>query len=391
MSIPSPREGDLLISGPHVGAGGLFVLRAHGPEPIDRIATQGLAVANEMLARVVSSGRTATPCAEVFHYDRAGLRRWDRLDGVGNAHDALYLEDRLLLVNTMANSIVAVQDGQIEPYWEGPAYYDAWHINCLTVHDGALVATAFARGSCASGWRAREREGVLVRLPGEQVIVDGLDKPHDPRYIDGMWVLCESGRSRLVAFDDEGSEIRSCLLEGFTRGLAFDKDHIFVGESRLRQRRGESRWSRLVVLDRRTWRTVESIEVPMAEIYALCISPTVFVRAASRGLFGDAFDVLREGPLTRLSSPWCEQWSISERLTSRRAQLDTVIPSRMPARSHHKLRCRFVNLEKLPADTHRPLPGRAVLRMAQRRRYEGSAIDPLRTADRRRTGERVWS
>ena len=172
-----------------------------------------------------------------------------------------------------------------------------------------------------------------MRLPGERVIVDGLDKPHDPRYIDDE-VLCESGRSRLVAFDDEGREIRSCLLEGFTRGLAFDKDH-FVGESRLRQRRGESRWSRLVVLDRRTWRTVESIEVPMAEIYALCISPTVFVRAASRGLFGDAFDVIREGPLTRLSSPWCEQWSISERLTSRRAQLDTVIPSRMPARSHH--------------------------------------------------------
>jgi hypothetical protein len=217
---PDLDDSVLLISAPRSGGGGLFVLDQGSVVAIDRVATQGLSAREGRLARIISSGRVASPCGDVLVYDESGLRRSYRVDGLGNMHDALYADDALLIVNTAGNAVEALrEDGSVTTWWQGPPRFDAWHVNCLCSDGGSVVATAFGQGTRSSAWRdANGTDGVIIRIPDEVVLVSGLDKPHDPRRIDGLWVVCQSGKSQLLGFDDEGRLQKSRDLGGSLEG-----------------------------------------------------------------------------------------------------------------------------------------------------------------------------
>jgi uncharacterized protein DUF4915 len=351
----------LLISAPRPGSGGLFVLDGGSVTAIDRIATQGISVRDGRLARIISSGRIATPCGDVLVYDRDGLRRSYRIDGMGIVHDALYAMDALLIVNTAGNAIEALrEDGSASTWWQGPPRYDAWHINCLASDGASVVATAFGQGAHSSAWRDPDGAGgIIIRLPEETVLVRGLDKPHDPRRIDGLWVVCQSGQSQVLGFDDDGGLQKTCTLGGFTRGLAYDARYLYVGESRLRQHSGSERWSLVNVLDRETWQVVDAFEVPVAEIYALVCAPRSLVAGARLGLAGAPDAVRSEGPLSRLSAAVrSSKWQISDMVLpgSRRFTVDADVPHTLVANSHLKLTCRITNHSDVCIDSAGPFP-----------------------------------
>ena len=135
---------------------------------IDRLATQGLSARGGRFARIISSGRVASPCGDVLVYDESGLRRSYRVDGLGNMHDALYTDDALLIVNTAGNAVEALhEDGSVTTWWQGPPRFDAWHVNCLCSDGGSVVATAFGQGARSSAWRdANGTDGVIIRDSG---------------------------------------------------------------------------------------------------------------------------------------------------------------------------------------------------------------------------------
>lgn len=327
----------LLISAPRFGAGGLFVLDQGSVVALDRLATQGLSERGGRLARIMSSGRVASPCGDVLEYDRSGLRRSHRVDGLGNMHDALYIEDALLVVNTAGNAVEALrEDGSVTTWWQGPPRFDAWHVNCLFSDGGSVVATAFGRGVRSSAWRdANGTDGVIIRLPEETVLVSGLDKPHDPRRIDGLWVVCQSGKSQLLGFDDAGRLQKSCELGGFTRGLTYDANHLFVGESRMRQNLGGERWSRVNVLERESWKVVDAFEVPVPEIYAIVRVP----RALAEG-------VRRSESLSSFGArPVHLGWRTTDLVpeASRRFRIEADVPPALVVNTHLKLTCRITN------------------------------------------------
>src|SRR5206468_2530915 len=52
-------------------------------------------------------------------------------------------------------------------------------------------ATALAAADTPEGWRAHKRDGgVLLRVPGGEVVAGGLAMPHSPRWYRGrLWLL----------------------------------------------------------------------------------------------------------------------------------------------------------------------------------------------------------
>ena len=60
--------------------------------------------------------------------------------------------------------------------------------------------------------------------------MSGLNGPHNPRFIDGEWIVCDSHASALVV-QRPGEAPRRVALGGFTRGFDWDERFFYVGES----------------------------------------------------------------------------------------------------------------------------------------------------------------
>ena len=88
-----------------------------------------------------------------------------------------------------------------------------------------------------AGGRAGKRDGgVVLDVPGGEVLASGLSMPHSPRWHDGrLWVL-ESGTGG-VGFVDlaAGRYQEVARLPGFTRGFDFAGPWAFVGLSQVRE------------------------------------------------------------------------------------------------------------------------------------------------------------
>src|SRR5439155_7420160 len=123
------------------------------------------------------------------------------------------------------------------PFITALAAEDRCHLNGLCVADGRpRYVTALGTTDSAGGWRAdKPRGGVVMELPGGEVVARGLSMPHSPRWHEGrLWVL-ESGTGGVVHIDPTtGSKETVAGLPGFTRGLAPVGPYAFVGLSKIR-------------------------------------------------------------------------------------------------------------------------------------------------------------
>jgi len=322
---------------------------------------QGIAAAHDCLARIVTAGRVASPSGDVLIYDANGIRATYRLDGIGNIHDALFLQESLLIVNTTGNAVVSLKaDGSTSSFWQGPPLFDAWHINCLFADDGAVFATAFGKSGTSCGWRAgTEGTGIVFRLLDEEVLVSGLDMPHHPRFIDGMLVVCNSAKFEVLGFDNKGAIVQKCVLDGFTRGIAYDSQHIWIGVSRLRANASDERSSHVVVLDRKTWTELGSFEVLVPEIYDLLIVSKSLASGVAKGHRSSRDDVHARGPLSKFGSMTAQyDWRVADLLppSSRRFAIEVEIPSVLPPNANLKLWCHVRNHGDACIDSVGPFP-----------------------------------
>jgi hypothetical protein len=141
-------------------------------------------------------------------------------------------KDSFVCVSTGANEILWVDPfGAVTRRWQAQGERDAWHLNCLCERDGRLHVSAFGEFAGHRDWvgNCRGRGFILDFESGSKVVTD-LNGPHNPRFIGGEWVVCDSHASSLVFC--RGSEpARTLQLSGFTRGLAYDDHFIYVGES----------------------------------------------------------------------------------------------------------------------------------------------------------------
>ena len=250
-----------------VFAGGLFAIQADELVRIDHMAAAGLFHSNGRVYRIASKRQHEG--AELITYDHEGVVSFSRLDGLPDPHDVLALADgTLLAVSPTLNAVMEITSrGDTRVYWQAHAPLDAWHVNCITEQGGRLFATAFGRFDRCRGWSdGCKGTGVLFDLETGEDVISGLSRPHTPRWIDGGWVVCNSGAGGLARVTQIGRI--DVELGGFPRGICVVGQYVYVGVGRLKASGGAAP-SHIAVLDRETWRVVRRIAMPDGNPYDL--------------------------------------------------------------------------------------------------------------------------
>ncbi len=199
-----------------------------------------------ILWQLESAGRELAQCLEpAGKYDAALLTRSAHVTGNIQSHELTYVGDELWMVNTLFSCLATIQPGyNFVPRWK-PKFVsnchvpgDRCHLNGLAVSGGRVkYVTAMAESDTPNGWRAaKEKTGVLIDVPTNEVVCRGFAMPHSPRvHLGRVWVL-DSGRGQLVTVDPAtGTWDVVTTLPGYTRGLAFLGHFAFIGLSRIRE------------------------------------------------------------------------------------------------------------------------------------------------------------
>jgi uncharacterized protein (TIGR03032 family) len=176
-------------------------------------------------------------------HDACYLPRTCHVTGDVGVHEMAWAGDDLWVVSTRFSCLCTLSpDYCFVPRWRPPfvtalAAEDRCHLNGLCATDGRpRFATALGETDTRDGWRdGKPRGGVVMELPGGEVVARGLCMPHSPRWHEGrLWVL-ESGTGGVVHIDPAtGRKETVAALPGFTRGLATAGSYGFVGMSKIR-------------------------------------------------------------------------------------------------------------------------------------------------------------
>lgn len=159
-----------------------------------------------------------------------------------NVHDLVVdLDQNLLFINTDFSCLARLRTGySFEPIWQ-PNFIkklvaeDRCHLNGLALCDGKpTYATACSTTNTPAGWREHRVDGgVVIHIPSNEIIAQGLSMPHSPRWYQGKLWLLNSGTGELGYLEGEKfTPITFC--PGFVRGLAFWDNFALVGMSKLR-------------------------------------------------------------------------------------------------------------------------------------------------------------
>ena len=181
------------------------------------------------------------------HHDAIFVPRMSYYTGYCDLHDMAFEKNIVLAVNTRF-SCLSVIDGHFNftPIWQPPFVTDftgddRCHLNGMAVAGGQVrYATALGRTDTPGGWRDGMAEGgILMEVPSGRIVASHLSMPHSPRLIDGELHVLEGGRGQLLKIDPaSGAKHVLASLPGFTHGLAAYRGVLFVGLSKLREKRG---------------------------------------------------------------------------------------------------------------------------------------------------------
>jgi uncharacterized protein (TIGR03032 family) len=198
----------------------------------------------------------------VGRHDACYIPRRSHVTGDIDVHEMEYSPSgKLWLINTRFSCLCKLRDDcSFAPYWRPPfvtalAPEDRCHLNGLAMVDGApKYATALGMSDTPAGWRqTKARGGVLMDIPGNEVLMRGLSMPHSPRVYGGRLWLLESGDGSLGRVDvAAGRYEKVCEMPGFTRGIDFFGPLAFVGLSQVRE---SATFSGIPLVDRLEERT----------------------------------------------------------------------------------------------------------------------------------------
>jgi uncharacterized protein (TIGR03032 family) len=178
-------------------------------------------------------------------HDVCYLPRRTHFTGDIDIHEMSFSDDGTLwFVNTRFCCLCTLDlHSSFEPRWR-PHFIsklmpeDRCHLNGLALVNGVpKYVTALGTTDTAGGWRANKANGgVLMDVPTNRVLLDGLSMPHSPRwYRDKLWLL-ESGDGSFGWVDLAAKQYHKiCELPGFTRGIDFVGPLAFIGLSQVRE------------------------------------------------------------------------------------------------------------------------------------------------------------
>jgi hypothetical protein len=238
------------------------------------------------LVMFVNDGGTP-PGGRLQIYDSGGAQVQVRCDCAADAQSVLWEGDRVLIAGAYRNGIVWVDgSGRVLKEWLAPGEVDSWHLSGLFEHEGRLYASAFGRFSRYREWSGEVGSGMGAVFDvgtGEDVL-SGLCCPHNPRFFDGRWFICNSHRGEVLQVDPGTREVtRRAGLSGFPRGVALSEDRLYIGVSVNRYLPSVRHNASVAVLRRDTWEVEESFELPFSEICDLALVPHQLVGGLKHG------------------------------------------------------------------------------------------------------------
>lgn len=286
MTVSNRRGSQVLVScfdADLTVGGGLFAFDGAEITALDRLSTTGLHFDGTRLLRCIWSDPGSA--AELLVYDRVGLLRYARVSGVTNPHDVHWDGDEAVVVATGENRVVWVSaTGAVTRTWQPSGEPDSWHLNGLVERGGRLFVCAFGRFNRRKGWDAAGRPptGCIVDLASGDIVADGLLAPHNPTFVGGELLICNSLAGELVLLDTAGTVRRRAHVGGWPRGLAVAEDRIYLGLSPARHHAESSDTAKLAILDRTSWDLLEVIDLPGREAYAILVVPALLVEGLAR-------------------------------------------------------------------------------------------------------------
>lgn len=288
-SMPPPFHRSFLVTSvgayadSGIGTGGFTALCDGEAVILDKIDSTGICRGGDLVFRF------ARGLQSLHGYREGRLQYTLKLPDLRDIHDCVLCPDgTFLLVSTGTNEVVWIDTfGRVVKRWKGEGECDAWHLNCVCEREGRMYITAFGRFATNREWVGRCTEtGMVLDLETGEDVVTGLSGPHNPRWIDGQWVICNS-HGRDLVIQTAAGERRSVPLGGFTRGFAHDAHYFYVGESANRKAEKPAETSSIAVLRRDTCEIVHRFTIPFPEIYELLlVSPEearAFTEHASHG------------------------------------------------------------------------------------------------------------
>jgi Domain of unknown function (DUF4915) len=280
----------VVVSGFGKWGGGIYDLTGAEPEALDDLPSSGLALGGGRLWRLLRGPGEQTSTCELLSYDARGARGYQRLDAIRDPHDVHWHDGAVLVTSSWDDAVWRVDPADSDPtlVWQGTAVPDGWHVNSLTVVDGALHVCAFGRFDRHKGWKDDDMAGagfVLDLATGRDVLT-GLAHPHTPRRRGDRWYVCESTRGTLTELDLDGTVRRRAPVRRFTRGLAFTGPWALVGGNAHRDHDDDR--AEIAVVDLRTFTVVERVPMPCLEVYDILLVPPAVVRGLAAGFAANA-------------------------------------------------------------------------------------------------------
>jgi hypothetical protein len=330
--------------------GGLYALEPGGFRPVDRLASTGLWSDGERLVRLLRSADPGGSVGEILVYDARGVSAYLRVDRLRDPHDVLVEAGRIVAASPLRNEILWIGfDGVVERAWRAPGDGDAWHLNGLVVHEGRLLVTAFGRGLHHRAWHAdlARPTGVLVDVATGEDVLRGLVCPHTPRFLDGRWTVCNSGRRELLQLEPGGAPAARVELGGWTRGLAAAADVLFVGVSADRSA-GPDAHAFVAAVDRADLRVAGRWPLPCREVYDLVLVPPALVEGTRTGFRTNAervAEAAQHGLFEAVGVEPVRLWATADPLPSAacRVRIECEPPSRLEPGELREVACTVEN------------------------------------------------
>lgn len=257
----------LLVSS--VNGGGVFLVEPGGKiHRLSKIDTSGIArtpqghlwarqseLSNEL--RLIRTGGTSRIVLAPYPLD---------------LHDVIFHGGKVYAAATQINAVLCLDGETLHELqrWSFPGEEDACHLNSLCIHNGRLLATRFGRFEGHRGYKgATAGAGEIFDVGTGETLVSGLSQPHSLRSHDGLLWVCDSETYTLRRYRDF-QEDGVFEFDGYTRGLAFGKDSVYLGLSRGRNDpNSQLRTARVLNIDYESMKTRQVIDLPCDEVYDL--------------------------------------------------------------------------------------------------------------------------
>jgi glycosyltransferase involved in cell wall biosynthesis len=185
----------------------------------------------------------AAPALATVDVVRGQLGNYKALQRCKDPHSMVFLDGQLYIISTGSNQIyrVPLADGQFgeeELFWSYPASSDTSdevHLNGLTLDGKELIASCFGPREPDGTWGA---SGRVFKVKSGKTICDGLQQPHTPMVSGNRLAVAESAAFKVHLYRKRQGRWeleRELLLDGYTRGLAFQGDQLVAGVSASRE------------------------------------------------------------------------------------------------------------------------------------------------------------